>query len=221
MLKAMRKHAKFFYVLFFIVILSFIFWGVGTVDKSTGVPVAEVGKERVTVEEYWTSYERAREFYRTLSQGSFTEEMEKNLNLKQRVLDSLIDDLVLLAEAKKAGILVSNTEVADAIVNDPAFVRDGSFSREIYVRTLQLNRMTPELFESLKRRELILARMHRLIGESVDVLANDVPQASGDEQARALQRQTALIQMRDRAVKSYIEGLKQQMKIKVNQQLIS
>jgi len=221
MLKAMRKHAKFFYVLFFIVILTFIFWGVGTVDKSTSVPVAEVGKERVTLEEYWTSYERAREFYRTLSQGNFTEDMEKNLNLKQRVLDSLIDDLVLMAEAKKAGIRVSDAELAEAIVNDPAFVRNGTFNKDIYVRTLQLNRMTPELFESLKRRELTLAKMRKLIGESVDVLASDLPQVSGNEQTPASLRQTALLEMRDRAVKSYIEGLKQQIRIKVNQKLIS
>ena len=221
MLRAMRKHAKYFYVLFFIVILSFIFWGVGTVDKSTGVPVAEVGKERVTVEEYWTSYDRAREFYRTLSQGNFTEEMEKKLNLKQRVLDSLIDDLVLMIEAKKAGIQVSDAELAEAIVNDPAFVRDGKFNKDVYVRTLQLNRMTPELFESFKRRELTLTRMRKLIGESVDVMASDVPQASGNEQVVASLRQTALLDMRDRAVKSYVEGLKKQIKIKVNQQLIS
>jgi len=221
MLRAMRKHAKYFYVLFFIVILSFIFWGVGTVDKSTGVPVAEVGKERVTVEEYWTSYDRAREFYRTLSQGNFTEEMEKKLNLKQRVLDSLIDDLVLMIEAKKAGIQVSDAELAESIVNDPAFVRDGKFNKDVYVRTLQLNRMTPELFESFKRRELTLTRMRKLIGESVDVMASDVPQASGNEQVVASLRQTALLDMRDRAVKSYVEGLKKQIKIKVNQQLIS
>jgi peptidyl-prolyl cis-trans isomerase D len=221
MLRAMRKHAKYFYVLFFIVILSFIFWGVGTVDKSTGVPVAEVGKERITLEEYWTSYDRAREFYRTLSQGNFTEEMEKQLNLKQRVLDSLIDDLVLMTEAKRTGISVSDAELAEAIVNDPAFVRDGTFNKEVYVRALQLNRMTPELFESLKRRELTLAKMRKLIGESVDVLAGDIPQPSGNEQALASARQTALLEMRDKAVKSYIEGLKQQIKIKVNQQLIS
>jgi hypothetical protein len=50
---------------------------------------------------------------------------------------------------------------------------------------------------------------------------SDVPQASGNEQALASLRQTALLEMRDRAIKSYIEGLKRQMKIKVNQQQIS
>lgn len=216
MLKAMRKHAKFFYVLFFIVILSFIFWGVGTVDKSTAVPIAEVGKEKITLEEYWTAYDRAREFYRNITKGTFTEEMEKQLNLKQKVLDSLIDEMVLMAEAKKIGIQVSDAELEEAIVNDPAFLRDGKFSKDVYLRTLQLSRITPEYFESMKRKELILSKMHRLIGESIDLTDEGM-----QDPALANARQALLSQMREQAVKSYVEGLKKQMKIKVNQQLIS
>ena len=215
MLKAMRKHAKFFYVLFFIVILSFIFWGVGTVDKSTAVPIAEVGKEKVTLEEYWAAYDRAREFYRNITKGTFTEEMEKQLNLKQKVLDSLIDEMVLMAEAKKIGIRVSDEELEEAIINDPAFTRDGKFNKDVYVRTLQLSRMTPEYFEFMKRKELILSKMHRLIGESIDLTDEGMK-----DPALANVRQALLSQMRQQAVKSYVEGLKKQMKIKVNQQLI-
>jgi peptidyl-prolyl cis-trans isomerase D len=211
----MRKHAKYFYVLFFIVILSFIFWGVGTVDKSTTVPLAEVGKEKISLDEYWTAYDRAREFYRNISKGSFTEEMEKQLNLKQKVLNSLIDDTVLLAEAKKAGIQVSDAELEDAILNEPSFLRDGKFNKEVYLRTLQLNRLTPEYYESLKRKELVLTKMRRLIGESVDLTDEMM-----NDPALAQMRQSFLIQLRDKAVKSYVEGLKKQMKIKVNQQLI-
>jgi len=215
MLKAMRKHAKYFYVLFFIVILSFIFWGVGTVDKSTAVPVAEIEKERISLEEYWMAYDRIRDFYRNIYRERFDEEMEKRLSLKQRVLDSLIDERVLLIAAKRAGIKVTDKELQDAIVNDPAFIREGRFDRDIYLRVLQLNRMTPELFESMKRRELLLTKMQRLIGESVDVTAVDM---SGKPDAM---KESILSDMRARAVKSYVEGLKRQMKIKVNQQLIS
>ncbi len=216
MLKAMRKHAKFFYVLFFIVILSFIFWGVGTVDKSTSVPVAEVGKEKISIEEYWTAYDRTREFYRNITKGNFSDEMEKKLNLKQKVLDSLIDDTVLLIEARRTGIIVSDAELEEAIVNDPSFMRDGKFSRDVYLRTLQLNRLGPELYESMKRRELTLIKMKRLIGESVD-LGDDAL----EDPSMAQIRQSLLVQMRDKAVKSYIEGLKKQMKVKINEQLLS
>ncbi len=214
MLKAMRKHAKYFYVLFFIVILSFVFWGVGTVDKSTAVPVAEIEKEKISLEEYWLAYDRVRDFYRNIYRERFDEEMEKRLNLKQGVLNSLIDERVLLITAKRAGIKVTDKELEDAIVNDPAFMREGKFNRDIYLRVLQLNRMTPELFESMKRRELLLTKMQRLIGESIDVTDVD---AGGRPDAI---KESILSDMRARAVKSYVEGLKRQMRIKVNQQLI-
>ncbi len=220
MLQAMRKHAKFFYVLFFIVILSFIFWGVGTVDKQTGVPVAEVGKDRITSEEYWASYERAREFYRNIMKENFNEEFEKRVNLKRQVLDSLIDESVLMAEAKKQGITVSDAEVEDAIVNDPSFLRDGKFNKDTYLRILQLNRLSPELFESSKRRELTVAKMRRIVEESVDVSDVDITQKVEGQTQDSL-RQAMLGQMRNAALKSYLDGIKKQMKIKINEQLIS
>lgn len=215
MLKAMRKHAKFFYVLFFIVILSFVFWGVGTVDKSTNVAVAEVEKEKISLEEYWLAYDRVREFYRETMKEGFTDEVEKQLNLKQKVLDILIDERVLLIAAKRAGITVSEKELEEAITNDPNFMRDGKFNRDVYLRTLQLNRMTPQIYEPLRKKELILAKMKRLIGESVDL-----PQPQTDVKEEAL-KQAMLNAAREGAVKSYIEGLKRGMKIKVNQQLLS
>ncbi len=216
MLQAMRKHAKFFYVLFFIVILSFIFWGVGTVDKTKTPPLAEIGKETISLEEYEAAYDRTREFYRNISKGAFTEEMEKQLNLKQKVLDSLIDETVLLAEARKMGIQVSDAELEDAIMNEPSFMRDGKFDKEVYLRTIQLNRMTPEYYESLKRKELILTEVRRLIGESVDLTDETLNTPAAEQAAPAL-----LSQLRDKAVKSYVEGLKKKIKIKVNEQLIS
>lgn len=215
MLKAMRKHAKFFYVLFFIVILSFIFWGVGTVDKSTNVAIAEVEKEKISLEEYWLAYDRVREFYRETMKEGLTDEVEKQLNLKQKVLDTLIDERVLLIAAKRAGITVSEKELEEAITNDPNFMRDGKFNRDVYLRTLQLNRMTPQLYESLRKKELILSKMKRLIGESIDL-----PQTQIEVKEEAL-KQAILSEIRQGAIKSYVEGLKRGMKIKVNQQLLS
>lgn len=213
MLKAMRKHARFFYVLFFIVILSFIFWGVGTIDKSTNVAVAEIDKEKISLEEYWRAYDRVREFYRETLKEGFTEEVEKNLNLKQKVLDILIDERVLLIAAKKAGLSVSEKELEEAIINDPAFMRDGKFNRDVYIRTLELNRLTPQIYESMRKKELLLTKMRRVITEAVDM-----PQVDVKDDAL---RQTMLSSMREGAVKSYVEGLKKGLKIKVNQQLIS
>jgi len=221
MLQFMRKHAKFFYVFFFLIIISFIFFYVGPVDKSTTVPVAEVGKEKITLEEYWKTYDRARDLYRDIYKEKFDEDMEKKLRLKERVLDSLIDEKVLLLAARDVGIKVKDEELEEAIINDPAFTRDGTFDRDVYLRTLQLNRITPELFENAKRQELTLGKIRKLIGESIDLTDSEIKQIRGDEQTAKALGQAVLLDKREKAIKSYVDGIKKQMKIKINTQLVS
>ena len=224
MLRGMRKHAKYFYVLFFIVILSFIFWGVGSVDKTGGVEVvAEVGKYKITAEEYWKSYDKIYRFYREIYKDKFDEETEKKMNLKESVLDSMINERVLLMAAKKAGITASDEELQESIAREPAFMKNGVFNKEIYLNRLKLGRITPEAFESMKRQELTITKMKQLIEVSVDATDIDaqLPQTSGNEQAEKMLRQAILSDKKEKALKSYVEGLKKNTKIKVNKQLIT
>jgi len=221
MLHFMRKHAKFFYVFFFLIIISFIGFYAGPLDKSTTIPLAEVGKERITLEDYYRTYDRAKNLYRDIYKEKFDEEMEKKLRLKEKVLDTLIEEKVLLLAAKEIGIIVKDEELEEAITHEQAFTRNGIFDREIYLRTLELNRITPEMFENAKRQELTLAKIRKIIGESVDLTESEIKQIPGDEQTKKVFMQALLLDKRDKAVKSYVEGLKKQMKIKINTQLIS
>lgn len=221
MLHFMRKHAKFFYVFFFLIIISFIGFYAGPLDKSTTIPLAEVGKERITLEDYYRTYDRAKNLYRDIYKEKFDEEMEKKLRLKEKVLDTLIEEKVLLLAAKEIGLIVKDEELEEAITHEQAFTRNGIFDREIYLRTLELNRITPEMFENAKRQELTLAKIRKIIGESVDLTESEIKQIPGDEQTKKAFKQALLLDKRDKAVKSYVEGLKKQMKIKINTQLLS
>jgi hypothetical protein len=219
----MRQHAKYFYVLFFIVILSFVFWGVGTVDKSgdTNI-VAEVGSYKIPAEEYWRSYDRIFKFYREIYKDKFDEEMQKKLNLKEGVLNSLIENRVLLIAAKDNGIAVSDAELNEAIKNEPAFMKDGVFDNEIYQNRLRLNRLTPEAYEAAKREDLAVEKMKRMIELSAlapPVESAKVP-AQDDQTAKAL-REAMINSARANAVRAYVEGLKKGMKIKIFSERLS
>ncbi|MFH1703601.1 MAG: SurA N-terminal domain-containing protein [Nitrospirota bacterium] len=224
MLKVMRKHAKYFYVLFFIVILSFIFWGIGTVDKNDGGEIlAEVGKYKITTQEYWKNYENIYRFYREIYREKFDEDMEKKMKLREKVLDSMIDEKVLLTAAKQAGISVSNDELHEAITHEPAFMRDGIFDNNIYLNRLRLNRITVEEYEKAKQQELVLMKMKLLIELSADVpdISTELKQLPSDENAMKMLSDTLLNQRKEMAVRSYIEGFKKKIKIKINTKLIS
>ncbi len=224
MLKVMRKHAKYFYFLFFMIIISFIGWGVGTVDKTgKGDIIAEVGKHKITTEEYWRTYDRIFRFYREIYKDKFDEEMEKKMNLKGNVLDSMINERVLLIAAKEADISISDEELQESITHEPAFLRNGVFDNDVYLNRLRLNMITPEAYESSKRQELTLKKMRRLIELSVDAtdINSNLKQVSGDNQLVKMLSEQMLNDRKEKAVKSYIEGLKKQIKIKINKQLIA
>ncbi|MCE5194031.1 MAG: SurA N-terminal domain-containing protein [Nitrospiraceae bacterium] len=217
MLQFMRKHAKFFYVFFFLIIISFIFFYVGPIDKSTSIPLAMIGKDRITMEEYSKTYERVRENHRDQLKEKFNDEMEKKLGLKERVLDMMIDEKILLIAAKDLGIKVSDEELGQIIRSEPAFQRDGVFNKDIYFRVLKSNRMSTEIYESSRKAEFIVVKMKSLIAESVDLTDSELKQIKGGVQEIITARQLK----REKAIKSYIEGLKNMIGVKVNTELLS
>jgi peptidyl-prolyl cis-trans isomerase D len=221
MLESMRRHARYFYVLFVIVIISFIFWGVGGVDKSTSVNVAEIGKEKISVEEYWRSYERARDAYREMYKGQPLDEIEKKLNLKKMVLDGMIEERVLLASAKDLGFTASDEELQQAIVSDPRFRRNGAFLKDIYIKTLALNRMTPEMYEGMLREQIAVDKMKKMIASSVDVTPAEIAGAPEDAEKVVMVKQMVIYNKRNAAIRSYVDGVKKRMDIKINQEVIS
>jgi parvulin-like peptidyl-prolyl isomerase len=222
MLKTMRHHAKYFYVLFFIVILSFIFWGVGTVDKtSSGGIVAEVGKYKITQEEYYRAYDNSLKFYKDLYKEKFDEEMQKKLNLKDKVLDTLISSRVLLLAAVENGIKVSDEELNDAITREAVFMKNGVFDNQVYQNTLRLSRISPEAYEAMKREELTVTRMSRLIELSAYPAVVDLGNVSADDQTIKALKDAMINDAKDKAVKAYIDGYKKSLKIKEYRQLIS
>lgn len=219
MLKMMRHNAKYFYILFFIVILSFLGWGVGRVDKTDDRDIlAEVGNYKISSQEYWRAYDNAFKFYRELYKEKFDEDMQNKLNLKDNVLNALINNRLLLIAADKNGITVSDDELNEAIKSEPAFMRNGVFDANVYDNRLRLERIPPEVYEASKRQELAIQKVRRLIELSASVPEGDAAKvAAGDQNeqnAKALQEALAA-DAKDKALKAYVEGLKKEVKIKI------
>jgi peptidyl-prolyl cis-trans isomerase D len=220
MLEQMRKRAKYFYFLFALIIVSFVFWGVGPDSDGPGAQVlATVGKHKVGTQEYWRAYYNMSDLYRDVYKEEFDE--VKQEELKQTVLSGLINDRLLLIAAEEAGIEVSDDELEEAIMNDPTFTREGAFSSEIYRRTLSINRLTPVGYEAVKRQELIVAKMRALIEASVDLASDEWEGMSGDEQILKTLKEAMLEQKKQAAHQSFIEALKRRIPVQVNMELIT
>jgi parvulin-like peptidyl-prolyl isomerase len=216
MLKMMRTNAKYFYILFVVVILSFIFWGIGpksgTEDRDI---VAEVGPYKITAQEYYRTYDNMFKFYREIYKDKFDEDMQKKLNLKENVMNAMVDNRLLLVAAADNGIKVSDEELERAIESEPAFMKDGVFNAAVYQNRLRLERITPEMYEASKKQELAMQKMRRLIELSVNVPAEVLAKINADQKNAQAQQAALMAAARNNAVRSYLDGLRKEVKIKV------
>ncbi len=221
MLEFMRKNAKFFYVFFFLIIISFIFLYAKVPGGNYNDPVlATVGDFKIRLSEYWRAYENLREYYRNLYKGQLDQKKEEELNLKKKTIDALIENRLLLKKALDLGLTVTDRELEEAIISNPLFQKDGVFRRDIYENTLRANRLTPAEYEEAKKRELLLQKVRSLITDSVTLTDEDLKGIKADEKVLKQIKEAILTSKRQEFYRSYLNALKKETPIRVNWKLI-
>ena len=125
-----------------IVILSFALFGVETYNTAGGSAevIAEVGDSKVLRQDFEEELKR--------QQTKLREAGERNpavLNspaLKARVLDSFVNERMLLLKASKLGYSANEAAVLSYIHNSPELQENGKFSEQRFQRLLDSKRMT-------------------------------------------------------------------------------
>jgi peptidyl-prolyl cis-trans isomerase D len=138
--------------------------------------VATVGGEGVSLHEFQMTYTNLTDFYRRLYQERFTEDFARTLNLKQQALDTLVQRKLLLREAKRQGLMVSDAELIEKVQTYPVFQVNGHFDHSRYLQVLRLSRLTPADFEQNQREDLLLGKLENLIKDGVQVTEAEVKQ---------------------------------------------
>jgi peptidyl-prolyl cis-trans isomerase D len=135
----------------------------------------------------------------------------------------MINERVLLIAAKEAGMSISDKELQHSITQEPAFMKDGVFDKEVYLNRIKLNRMTPEIYESSKRQELLIDKMRHFIALSTDVteMSSQIPELLGDEKMDQTINESLAREVKEKAVRSYLDGYKKLIKIKIYRELIT
>ncbi len=175
MLSYMRRNAGSWMikVLLVGVALSFII-GFGVLpqlsDKSgEGFVVAKVGERVITRGEWNRAVENMRQIYRNIYQDKFSEEMVKQLRLRETALDNLINQALQLQEAERLKLNVTDEELETRIRSLPYFQQDGTFSRNLYLQLLKRNFMTPADFEKKQREEMRIEKLQVLVRGTIKV----------------------------------------------------
>jgi peptidyl-prolyl cis-trans isomerase D len=128
--------------------------------------IAQVGSESVSASEFQTAY------YNAVSNvgAGVTDEMLRAIGFENQVVDQLVNQAVMIAEAKRLGLNVAPSEVQQAVLDNPSFQENGVFiGLARYQQLLAANGLTVPDFENLIRRDILLAKLYSFVTSAATV----------------------------------------------------
>lgn len=188
MLSFVRKHADSWLIksILWMIVFAFIgtifySWGMGGASASRGGVVATVNGSPITFAEYDQTFNNLMNFYRDQFRNQFSEELIKRLDLKTQALDALVQKKLLLDQAKKQNLQISDAELISRIKSYQAFQKDKTFDESLYKTYLKNNRLTVLEFEESQREGLIIEKVEGLIKANTKVSETEITEAYNRE----------------------------------------
>ncbi|WP_428023096.1 peptidylprolyl isomerase [Arcobacter sp.] len=166
MITWMQRHKKWLVITIWISTIAFVgagFVGWGSYDygKSSGA-VAVVGDRKISVEEYQREYSSLYGQYARAYGNQFNQEMAKKIGLPEAAVNLAIQKNLILSYADDLGLTVTDEDIAKELVKMPAFIKDGKFDKELYIRVLTQNGTTAVAYEKSLKRDLLLQKVESL-----------------------------------------------------------
>jgi peptidyl-prolyl cis-trans isomerase D len=176
MLLAIRERIMGFlgWVILSLIFVAFAFWGLDSYLQSSSITyAARVNDTEISSRQLENAYQslaaRLRETLgNDLDKAGFDEAM-----LRERALDNLVSEELLVQAADEAGFSVPDAAVAAEINSIDVFKQDGVFSKEQYMRVLRNQGMSPDLFEWTLKRDLIANQMKTGIAFTAAATSDD------------------------------------------------
>ncbi|WP_180139169.1 peptidylprolyl isomerase [Desulfoluna butyratoxydans] len=161
-------------ILLGVIVLVFIFLGLGPDRNSGNSIVAEVNKAVISWDDYRLAYNELVEGYRRQLGGNLSQEMIKMFRLREQALESLITSELMTQEAERLKLQVTDKELEQAITELPYFKRDGVFDMTLYEALLRQNGLTVPQFEAQQRKAMLISKLRSMVESGVQVTDGEV-----------------------------------------------
>jgi peptidyl-prolyl cis-trans isomerase D len=159
-----KSHKIITGIIVFLIAIPFAFFGIDFYFRSGDVTgrVADVDGTPISQQEFAQALQSRQEQLRQAMGERVDQATLDSAEVRQAVLDQLVDQQVSYRAAIAAGIRVSDTELQQVIADLPAFRENegtGAFSRPLYEAALRSRGMSEASFEALLRRDLMVGRL--------------------------------------------------------------
>lgn len=142
------------YIIVILIAIPFALWGIheyfgGPADQK----VADVNGQEISKRVFDSQLQDQRRYLQSILGDSFDTVYSDENDLKQSVLDSMIQNTLINNESKTAGYRVSDEQLYERIRSVPQFQKDGKFDSETYQQLLAAQRRSAVEFEEQLRVE--------------------------------------------------------------------
>jgi len=164
MITWMQRHKKYLVITIWISTIAFVGagfvgWGAYDMNKDRAASVAKVGHRTISVQEYQSAYANHFNFYNNLLGGKLTQEQAEQMGLNKIVMNTLVNQTLLLNYADELGLIATKDDVKARLINTPTFQTDGVFNKELYYSILKANRINPNDYENGLEKEILNAKL--------------------------------------------------------------
>ena len=166
MLHVIRERATGWvaYLIILVISIPFALWGISEyLGFGGGADVAEVDGYPISIQRYNQAYQVSRS-ENPPPPGMDSEQWERAL--RTRVLDGLIDRVLLFQYLDHERLDVPDAAVSRMIQDMDLFRVDGHFDEERYRQLLKVNRTTPAQFEADQREQMRARIVARMLADS-------------------------------------------------------
>jgi len=174
MLENIRRGAgKWFAGLVVLMIsITFSLWGISSYfTGASGDALAVVGSHEIRLGEFQRFYQQQYQQMEAMYGEAFRKGLINEDMLKRQLLQTLINQALLIQDLQKAGFAISDEQLAKRIYQIPAFQTGGKFDQEHYRQLLSQAGYTPSQFEDKLREDLIVEQFRSALEQSIIVPA--------------------------------------------------
>jgi len=168
MFDAVRNNRKIVQVFLALICLPFALWGVDSYVHSGGAgeDPASVGGTKITSQQFQQAWREQLDRMRQQIGADFKPEAMNTPEARLALLNSLIDQRLLLLEANQARLGISDEALRSFIARIPALQENGAFSMARYEAALRAQGLSQPQFEAQLRQDLTLQQLVGAVGES-------------------------------------------------------
>jgi peptidyl-prolyl cis-trans isomerase D len=145
-----------------LIILPFAFWGVDSYRHSgESEAPATVNDVKISAQDLEEAVRNQQNQLRQMFGDNFDPEMFNTPEMKQAVLDRLVEAQLLVQAAQRAGLRISDDDLALVIGDVDAFKVNGKFDKQRYEEALASKNLSPAMFEMRLRDDLLAQQIQQ------------------------------------------------------------